>query len=158
LKQLEELEAIAASVASSKNLKLLLKSPSFSLQEKWQVLEEILKQTNASKEIGQVLKVLVDSGRILLIEEVVSEFKKVMMDRAGEAEATIESAYALTESELTLVKANLEKTIGKKLRIKTEVDSKIVAGLKIHVDGKTLDGTLATHLNKLQKQLIRAEA
>lgn len=158
LKQLEEFEVLVATFTSDSNLNVFLKSPAFKEEEKWGVVSDILTKTNASKDLAQFMKVLVETGRILLIEEILSEFKKVMLDRLGEAEALVESACSLTDSELSLVKANLEKTIGKKLRVKVEVKPELVAGLRVRVDGKTLDGTLSSHLERLQTQLVRAEA
>jgi F-type H+-transporting ATPase subunit delta len=157
-RQVDGLSALVRLTLQDKNLAAFLESPSFDRDEKWGVLEEILTKTSASKELTQFLRVLLDGGRILLLEEVFTEFKKVLMAKTGQAEALVESAYALTDSELNLVQTNLEKTLGKKLQIKLEVKPELVAGLKIHVDGKTLDGTFASHIEKLKKQLLQAEA
>lgn len=157
-KNLESLELLVLAFEKDPKLSAFLKSPAFKGEEKWSVVADVLKKHESSRELTQFVKVLLDSNRITYVEEVVSEFKKIMLEKSGEAEAIIESAYALTESELSLVKANLEKGIGKKLRIKVEVEPSLVAGLRVRVDGKTLDGTLSSYMNRLQNQLLRAEA
>jgi len=117
-----------------------------------------LNKAGATKDTAQFLRVLLDADRVLILEEVLAEFKKVLMDAMGEAEARVESAYALTESEVALIQANLEKTVGKKLRISVETKPELIAGLRVTADGKTFDGTLSTHLTRLHRQLSQAEA
>jgi F-type H+-transporting ATPase subunit delta len=158
MSHLEEFEIFVASISKDTKLASFLKSPAFKVDEKWGVVLEILSKSGASKDLSQFIRVLLESGRIFLIDEVWTEFKRVMLERSGEVEAIVETAYALTDTELKLVKANLEKSIAKKLRLSVELKPELVAGLKIRVDGKTLDGTLAAHLNRLQKQLVQAEA
>jgi F-type H+-transporting ATPase subunit delta len=153
-----ELESLLRTFNADKKLSQFLKSPAFERSEKWGVLSEVLAKAGATKETSQFLRVLLDSDRALLLDEVVSEFKKVIMEKLGEAEARIETAYALTETEVATIQANLEKTIGKKLRVNVEVKPELVAGLRVNVDGKTFDGTLATHMNRLQRQLSQADA
>ncbi|MEO5668120.1 MAG: ATP synthase F1 subunit delta [Bdellovibrionota bacterium] len=153
-----ELESLVHTLSDDVKLSAFLKSPVFSREEKWSVLSELLAKSGTSKETTQFLKTILEADRVLLLEDILAEFKKVLMNKLGEAEAHIESAYALTETELSTIQANLEKTIGKKLRISVETNPALVAGLRVNVDGKTFDATLATHLTRLQRQLSRAEA
>ena len=153
-----ELEALFRNFSAAKKFSEFLKSPAFDRAEKWSVLQEFLSKAQVSVETTKFLKVLLESDRAGLLEDVVFEFKKVIMEQLGEAEAHIESAYALTESEVATIQINLEKTVGKKLRLIVETNPELIAGLRVNVDGKTFDGTLASHLHRMQRQLSQADA
>jgi F-type H+-transporting ATPase subunit delta len=153
-----ELESLLRNFAAEKKFSEFLKSPAFDRAEKWSVLQDFLSKAQVSAETTKFLKVLLESDRAGLLEDVVIEFKKVIMEQLGEAEALVESAYALTESEVTTIQGNLEKTVGKKLRVIVETKPELIAGLRVNVDGKTFDGTLASHLHRMQRQLSQADA
>jgi len=153
-----EFEGLVLNISTDKKLSEFMTSPAFDRTEKWGVFSGLLEKAGATKSLTDFLRVLLEADRLAIIEEVLVEFNKVLMDRLGEAEAHVETAYALTESELATIKSNLEKTTGKKLRVSVELKPELVAGLRVNVDGKTFDGTLATHLNRLQRQLSQAQA
>ncbi len=156
--QTVELEQFCQLLTANEGLAGLLKSPAFEASEKWTVLEEVLTKANSSSELKDFLRVLVDADRLAALYEVSVEFKQIVYAKLGYAEAIIESAYALTESELLTIKKSLEITTGKKLKVLTEINSAMIAGLKVTVDGKTFDGSLGSHLGRLQKTLLQAEA
>jgi len=156
--QTAELEQLCTLMKHNTQLEGLMKSPAFSSEEKWNVLNDVLAQTDASTELKDFLRVLVDADRFAALDELSVEFKQIVFQKLGYAEALVESAYALTDNELETLKASLELTTGKKLKIKKEIKAEMVAGLKVTVDGKTFDGSLGAQLGKLERTLLQAEA
>jgi F-type H+-transporting ATPase subunit delta len=157
-KIVSELETFVSMLRDEGELVDFLYSPSFLTQEKWNVVEDLLAKAGSENRTKEFLRTLVLANRIEVVGEVAQSFKELVYERVGKAEVLIESAYALTDSELAQVQANLEKTTGKKLVIKTDIKPDLVAGLKVTVEGQTIDGTLGSHLEKMQRTLLQAEA
>lgn len=157
-KVVAELDTFVNTLKAEDQLSEFLFSPSFNSTEKWGVVEDLLAKAGSETRTKEFLRTLVLANRIEVVREAAQSYKELVYEKVGKAEVVIESAYALTESELASVQANLEKSTGKKLIIKTEIKPELVAGLKVTVEGKTIDGTLGSHLEKMQRTLLQADA
>ena len=69
------------------------------------------------------------------------------------AEATVTSAVALTESQLSALKGKLEKMSKKTVHLTQVTDPSVLGGLRIELEGKQLDGTVQGRLTGLSKKL-----
>jgi F-type H+-transporting ATPase subunit delta len=157
-KGLESLEIISQAMSGSEELKDLLSSPGFTAEEKWGVIDELLKRAGGDAELVKFAKILVETKRIDLVPEITEQLKSEVLKKLGEEEAIIETAYALDAEELAKVIKGLEASTGKKLRAVVRVRPELVAGLRVQIGGRTLDASLAASLDKMKKQLIQAEA
>lgn len=157
-KVLGDLETLGAAYETNNELNSFLESPVFSSQEKWTVIEELLNKGEADKQTVAFLKTVALADRSPLLPELVSSVKELLREAQGAAEAVIETAYALSDDQVSTVQKSLEKSLNKKLYVRTEVKESLVAGIRVTVDGKTYDGTLGAHLNKLERTLLQAEA
>ena len=68
-------------------------------------------------------------------------------------EAIVYSAVALTEAQTESLKRKLEAMSGKTIMLTQKLDASIVAGLRVEIDGKQLDGTIKGRLDGLSKKL-----
>ncbi len=69
------------------------------------------------------------------------------------AEASVTSAVPLTDRQMELLTAKLEKMSGKKVKLVQKTDTSVLAGLCVELDGKQLDGTVQSRLDGLSKKL-----
>lgn len=156
--QAAELEQFSVLVSENNELSNFLTSPGFDVSEKWNVVSDCLVKAGASEELKGFIRVLVEAGRVAALEEVSVEFKQSVYEKLGYADATIDTAFALTDNELSSITETLEKAVGKKLKITTNIQPEMIAGLKVSVDGKTFDGSFGAHVEKMQRTLLQAEA
>lgn len=68
-------------------------------------------------------------------------------------EAVVYSAIPLSEVQANGLKTRLEKISGKTVLLTQKIDASVVAGLRVEMDGKQLDGTLKGRMSGLSKQL-----
>ncbi len=68
-------------------------------------------------------------------------------------EAVVYSAIPLSEVQANGLKTRLEKISGKTVLLTRKIDASVVAGLRVEMDGKQLDGTLKGRMSGLSKQL-----
>ena len=71
----------------------------------------------------------------------------------GIAEAVVTSAVALSDAQLTALKAKLEKISGKTVELVQKLDASVVAGLRVELEGKQLDGTVQARMSGISRKL-----
>lgn len=136
----------------------LLCSPTFNSADKIAVLNKVLEKGGASKQLSRFLEHLVEAGRINALAEIVEAFNQRVLDSEGVSVAEVETAAALTEKQKNDLSLALSKAFAKKVILKITENSQLVAGLRISVAGKLIDGTLTSNLKKLEKNLLSDNA
>ena len=69
------------------------------------------------------------------------------------AEAVVTSAVALNEEQMEALKKKLEKISGKNISLIVKPDPSVVAGLRVELEGKQLDGTVQGRLAGVSRKL-----
>ena len=97
------------------------------------------------------LKLLCEKGRISHFTESVEEYTALLHASRKIATAKITSAVALTEAEKEKLIKSLEAM--KKCKVQAEyfVDSTLLGGLIVEVDGKVMDGSLRHRLHEVKE-------
>ena len=81
------------------------------------------------------------------------EFRRRYNEDHNIAEALVTSAVALSETQMEALKARLEKISGKQVLLTQKTDPKVVAGLRVELEGRQLDGTVQGRLSEMSKKL-----
>ncbi len=95
------------------------------------------------------VRVLVESGRIGLLPEIRQIFDTLKDDADGVARAQISSAFPVTDSELAVLKAALEKRFGKRIETSVVVDPELIGGATIVVGDTVIDGSVRGELQAM---------
>ena len=69
------------------------------------------------------------------------------------ATAVVTSAVALTDEQMAALKDKLEKISGKTVTLTQKTDPTVLAGLKVELEGRQLDGTVKSRLDDLSRKL-----
>ena len=69
------------------------------------------------------------------------------------AEALVRTAVPLEEAERGKLKEALEKQSGKQVLLKERIDTSLLGGMVVEMDGKTLDGSVAGRLLAIRKKV-----
>ena len=94
-----------------------------------------------------------ERNREEVIEEIGEEYKRLVYDAKGIAEAEVITAVPLSEEEEKELIAVFQKKIGKTLVISNRVDSDILGGLIVRIGDRLYDGSLTNKLKRFRKQL-----
>lgn len=136
------------------SIKRVLVSPVMPKDLKLQILEYICTKAQAHTDIVNFVKVTVDSGRVEVLNLVLDAFASLLNERNGVTDATVYTVKALQEKELQDVAAKLEKLLGKKVRLDSEIDPGLLGGLVVKVGHNVLDLSLRNRLNRVAKTAI----
>ena len=71
----------------------------------------------------------------------------------GIVEAVVTSAVKLKEEQMEALKSKLEKVSGKKIHLVQKTDPTVLAGLKVEMEGRQLDGTVQGRISDISRKL-----
>ena len=106
-----------------------------------------------SGEAENFVRVLAHNDRLALLPEIREQFEALKNEREGVVEATVQSAFELTDAQLKDIVARLEKKTGRKVRAHVAVDRELIGGVKIVLGDKVIDGSARAQLAALEAAL-----
>ena len=106
-----------------------------------------------SAEADNLLRVLAENGRIGLLPEIRTQFEALRNEREGVVEAEVQSAFELTEAQVADLVQRLEKKTGRKVRATVQVNKDLIAGVKVVLGDKVIDGSARAQLGALETAL-----
>jgi F-type H+-transporting ATPase subunit delta len=108
-------------------------------------------QLNAEAE--NFLRVLAENARLELLPEIRAQFESLKDEREGVLEAEVHSAFELSEAQVADLVQRLEKKTGRKVRTKVQVDKELIAGVRVVLGDKVIDGSARAQLGALEAAL-----
>jgi F-type H+-transporting ATPase subunit delta len=99
------------------------------------------------------VRVLVEAKRVAVLPQIAALFEGLRNEAEGVAKARIESAFALSATELAGIVASLEKHFGRKIEATVEIDPALIGGARITVGDRVIDGSVQAKLQAMATQL-----
>lgn len=104
-------------------------------------------------EVENFLRVLAENGRLALLPQIRAQFEALKDEREGVLEAEVHSAFELTEAQIADLVRRLEAKTGRKVRTKVEVRKDLIAGVRVILGDKVIDGSARAQLGALETAL-----
>jgi ATP synthase F0 subunit b/ATP synthase F1 delta subunit len=112
---------------------------------------------SASSEVNPIVRALLSQTIELLRDqpaaEAVLELAEVAVARRGEVVAHVSAAAELSDDQRTRLTEVLSRIYGHPVALQTQVDSKLLGGLRIAVGEEVVDGTLSSRLATARSHL-----
>ncbi len=104
-------------------------------------------------EAENFVRVLAENGRLELLPQIRAQFEILKDEREGVLEAEVHSAFELSEAQVADLVQRLEKKTGRRVRTKVQVDKALIAGVRIVLGDKVIDGSARAQLGALEAAL-----
>ena len=130
----------------------LLGNPAVSWNERLHLIEEAFGE-QAEPYLVNFLKLLCERGLLREFAGCCEEFVRRYNEENGIVEALVTSAVPLDDSQKSALAAKLEKISGKRVSLSVRVDPRVLAGLRVEMEGRQLDGTVAGRMAGISKGL-----
>ncbi|WP_096185872.1 F0F1 ATP synthase subunit delta [Evansella halocellulosilytica] len=151
---LEELQVVSQVLDDTKLLDEVFKHPKVSNDVKKDIIKEVF-TSQVSDAIINLLYILVDRKREEAIFSITDNFKALVNEEQGVAEATVITAKPLNEEEKSAITDVFKNIAGKqKLLIENVIDKDIIGGLKVRIGDRIYDGSVANQLDRIQQRMI----
>ena len=103
--------------------------------------------------IGNLLRVVLDNGRLAALPEIAAQFGTLVNARSGVSDALIQSAFPIDGDALADVVDALEKRFDRKLNAKVEHVPELIGGIRVAVGDEVLDTSIRARLEQMKVAL-----
>jgi F-type H+-transporting ATPase subunit delta len=149
------LDSLGQALKESNQLKHVVASPAFSVEEKIAVLTTLGEKLGCPPAGKAFLGQLVKKNRIGFLSEIATAFGKLVDQSKGTQPVTVSSATVLPAAEQDRIKARLRNTLKREVDVTFQTDASHLAGLQIQIGSTVVDGTVRGRLRDLQVALTR---
>ena len=130
----------------------LLGEPAIPQEERLKLLDDAFKD-QIEPYLLNFLKILCEKKIMREYAGCCDEFTRRYNSDHGIVEAVVTSAVKLKEEQMEALKGKLEKVSGKKIHLTQKTDPTVLAGLRVEMEGKQLDGTVQGRISDISKKL-----
>jgi F-type H+-transporting ATPase subunit delta len=152
-RSIAELRTIAQLLDESLDLRRVWENPAVPAEQKRRVLDVIAERDGISKQVRNLVAVLIDHRRIHFLEPIIAQLEKELDARLGFAEADITSARPLGDAEKREFEAQVGRLTGKKVRARYGQDAALLGGAVVRVGSTIYDGSVKGQLERLREAI-----
>lgn len=156
-KKLEAVEefvpALEALTADHVTWNKLASNPVISADKKMDAVNAALKGISIPVLLKNFLEKIAENGRLDVLADIVSDFKRRASEHRGELGAEVISAKPLDKKAQDSLKETLKKQSGRDVAVTFRVDAALIGGVIIRSGAKMLDYSLRGRLGKMKESL-----
>ena len=141
-----------AAVASDERIRAAIGDPNLSAAKIAGLFISVL-SGKLSGDAENLVRVLAENGRLDVLAEVREQYEALKNEREGVVEAEVYTAFEMDAAQLADLVARLEKNTGRKVKARVSVDKELIAGVKIVLGDKVIDGSARAQLGALETAL-----
>jgi F-type H+-transporting ATPase subunit delta len=150
---LAELHTLASLLKESSELRRVWENPAIPADQKRRVLDAIVARDGISKQVRNLVAVLIDHRRVHFLAPVIRQLEKELDARLGFAEADITSARELGDAEKREFETQVQKLTGMKVRAHYMRDASLLGGAVLRVGSTIYDGSVKGQLERMKEAI-----
>jgi len=139
--------------AGSAPLRDALSNPVFAIEDKVSVVKNVAVKSKVSKLLTNFVCTAAQNRRASDIPSMFKAFEELVALRRNSETAKVTSAKKLSAAELTKIKSELKKSLGRKVDVETAVDPALLGGFVVKIGSRLYDSSLKTKLEDLKLAL-----
>ncbi|RJS55702.1 F0F1 ATP synthase subunit delta [Bacillus subtilis] len=148
----EELTVVKQVFQNEKALNDVLNHPKVPAVKKKELIQNAF--GSLSQSVLNTIFLLIDRHRAAIVPELADEFIKLANEARQIEDATVYSVKPLTEAEiLSLSQVFATKAGVASLRIRNEVQTDLIGGIKVRIGNRIFDGSVSGKLQRIERQL-----
>jgi F-type H+-transporting ATPase subunit delta len=102
-----------------------------------------------------LLSLLVRNDRLTVLPHIVQRYELLREEQENTVEASVESAFPLTDEQLRVLLQRLEKRTGHKVKASVQVAPELIGGVKVQIGDEVWDASVRGQIDGMAGALIR---
>jgi len=147
-----ELEGICELARNNKNFGEFLRSPIIDRARRAASLRRICHEKVTDLSL-RFLLVLNEKERLKHLELISEAYDQLVDTALGRIEVDVYTATPIDEEQLDSIKNRISTALGKEAILYSYVDQEMIGGLKLFIGDQLIDGSVASRLRRMNKQL-----
>lgn len=144
-------DAISALVADP-GVATQLSNPALSDARRFELISGLC-ATALPAQVAQLLKMIIENGRLAALPELAAQFHQLLNGSQGVADCVIESAFALSAEEQASLVAALSRKFPFHLKSEVRLNPQLIGGVRVTVGDRVLDNSVRARLDAMQARL-----
>jgi F-type H+-transporting ATPase subunit delta len=141
-----------AGIARDPGLRQFAADPKVSDEQVFGVVTGIA-GSDLSPKLRNLLSTVINNGRLSVLPEIASQFRMLVNERGGIADAQVVSAFPLDANQQAGLAKVLEKRFGRQLKVAVTVDPTLIGGVRVTVGDEVLDTSVVARLEQMRAAL-----
>jgi len=150
------IETVARLLEENPRFRLFLETPRIADVEKKAVIRKAF-AGEMPHSLVSFLLITVDKRRQRLLRDIAREYRALMDDHAGRAHVEVSVARPLDDATLEMLTRRLTTMLGKQAIPHLRVRPELLGGVVIRTGDTIYDGSVRRSLERMRRQLLRAE-
>jgi F-type H+-transporting ATPase subunit delta len=105
-------------------------------------------------QLAAFLKLVIDNERLSTLSQIVLQFRQLKNDAEGTADCLIESAFALSDTQVADLIKRLGGKFPRRLKPQVKVAPQLIGGVRVTVGDRVLDSSVRAQLDAMRNQLL----
>jgi F-type H+-transporting ATPase subunit delta len=150
-----EVQAVA-DVAANPQMRQFADNPKVTSDQVFALVTSVARPPGSgtlSAPVQNLLRTMIDNGRLAALPEVASQFHALVNGRSGTSDAVIHSAFPIEPAQLAEVLPALQKRFGRTLNASVVVDPELIGGIRVVVGDEVLDTSIKARLAQMKAAL-----
>jgi F-type H+-transporting ATPase subunit delta len=148
----DQLDALAQ-ISRNPALRQFADNPKAQSAQVVDVITGALQGQPLSPLVDNLLRMVIDNGRLAALPEVAHQYRLLVNERLGVSDAVVYSAFPIELAQMNDVLASLEKRFGRKLNATVQVDPELIGGIRVVVGDEVLDTSVKARLEQMKVAL-----
>jgi F-type H+-transporting ATPase subunit delta len=145
--------AFWAALVQNPDMSQRLTAPGLTAQDKARLIETVT--GDEMEDLGRnFIRLLAENNRIALLPDIQAIFEGLRSEAEGEIEATVTSAFALTDAQSASIVGALSKRLKRKVRLVSEIDQDLIGGAIIRAGDLVIDGSLRGRVQNMERTVV----
>ena len=149
----EDLKLVLDTFKGVDSIDLFFASEKITKQEKKDLIEKSFNE-KISVDAKNLLKLLVDKGRMGYITEIAEDYFHLANENLNICEGLIESVRPIDETRIKELETLLAKN-GQTVVLKQKINKSLISGFRITLSNEVIDGSMKSKIDQMQDLLSR---
>jgi F-type H+-transporting ATPase subunit delta len=151
-----DLEAFVSLASGHAELARVLVNPAIPVQRKTTLVGELLDRAPVGPIVGKLLLLLAERDRLVLLPDLLEEYRRRLEDFQNVVRAQVTSAVPLPADAAQAIERAIAARTGRRVVMTTRVDPAVIGGVVTRIGGVVYDGSVKRQLEKIQDTLTSA--
>ncbi len=153
-KCLADLEAFARQASSVSDLRDLFANPTVPAEAVGRVVHSLTSSMKLDPMASSFLALLASRRRLDKLASVIGAYKAVQDERAGRAQALLESAGPISDDQVNRIRDAIGAAMNRRLVLTKKRDPALLSGVRVTVGDQVFDLSARTYLESLRARLL----
>jgi F-type H+-transporting ATPase subunit delta len=150
----EQMQTFAAVLKDHPDGRVLLQNPAMAGDRRQRLMKEISSVLGLDRRVSNFINILIDRNRLGLLDEIITEYQRLLDERMGIVRARVTTAQTLEARQHQELAAKLAEVTGKQVRMEVAVDPSLIGGVIAQVGSTIYDGSVRHQLQTFKSRLV----